>query len=791
MGRGVRTLGYAGAMKPTALLAALALLCTTAGALALDDAPGHSAHGSAFDTGLRQKPWKMEGIGRTHFPITCKTPEVQEWFDQGNTLLHSFWFEEAERSFRWCLKLDPDCAMAYWGLSVTGLNWFDSFGAETPEHKRGLDFLREAVRRKASASPRERMYIEAWDAGFNAKGDERSKTMVRELEKIVLAYPDDVEAKALYALYSIDDARSFATELVIRQVLAAEPDHPGAHHYRIHNWDGAAPAQALESCRRYGPIAPNVGHANHMPGHNYTKLGMWHEAGFSMDSATRVELRYMSERLALPFETWNYAHNRNYLCYIQEQLGMERASLAGARAMLRTPRDPSRNKDEDYGAIDQGMSALVRCLIKFERWDEILRPGAIPWRDTPLDKRFRPMAEAFAHIGKGNLPDARARLRELRTLLAADAPKDRAPDAGQAPAQDPLLDAAEGLIAAAEGDVLEASRFLLAAAAAEHAQRKKHEFANDPPMTPWPIDRILGDVYLARGQTALAAEAYGRALKAEANDAFTLSGLARAEHALGHADKAAEYAARLEAVWCNADPDLPWRTSVAALGLKPAPHAETPAPERVYRPELLDALGPANWEPFAAPELDCTDSDGQRVRLQDLRGKNVLLVFYLNDDCVHCMEQLKAINDHASDWSGADCVTLAVSSSTPEKNKQSKALAPFSIRLLSDRDHENARRFTSYDDFEEMELHSTILIDARGRVHWKRTGGDPFTDMDFLIKELKRMNDAAAEEAKAQERQIKNPSAAATDPAAPGTTETPSPSNPPNAAEPAPAPSPK
>src|ERR1051326_7272984 len=117
-----------------------------------DDEPGHSRHGSAFDSGLRQRPWRMEGIGKTHFPITTRVPEVQEWFDQGNTLLHSFWYEEAERSFRWCLKLDPDCAMAYWGLARCG-----------GETKRYLDFLDEAIRRKGLVSPRERMYIEAWE----------------------------------------------------------------------------------------------------------------------------------------------------------------------------------------------------------------------------------------------------------------------------------------------------------------------------------------------------------------------------------------------------------------------------------------------------------------------------------------------------------------------------------------------------------------------------------------------------------------------------------------------------
>ena len=64
---------------------------------------GHSTHGPAFDEGPRGKPSTLDGIGRTHFAITTKNPEVQAWFDQGHTLLHSYWFYEAERAFRWCL----------------------------------------------------------------------------------------------------------------------------------------------------------------------------------------------------------------------------------------------------------------------------------------------------------------------------------------------------------------------------------------------------------------------------------------------------------------------------------------------------------------------------------------------------------------------------------------------------------------------------------------------------------------------------------------------------------------
>ena len=114
---------------------------------------GHSQHGEAFDEGPRSKPWKMKGIGKSHFPITHTDPEVQQWFDQGNTLLHTYWYFEAERAFRWCLKLDPDNAMAYWGLARSSF-------------KRQWEFLEQAIRLKDTVTERERMYIEAWENAF-------------------------------------------------------------------------------------------------------------------------------------------------------------------------------------------------------------------------------------------------------------------------------------------------------------------------------------------------------------------------------------------------------------------------------------------------------------------------------------------------------------------------------------------------------------------------------------------------------------------------------------------------
>ncbi len=707
-----------------------------------DEPMGHSKHGSAFDTGLRQKPWTMPGIGKAHFPITTKVPEVQQWFDQGNALLQSFWYEEAERSFRWCLKLDPECAMAYWGMARTGLSWSTGL-SEFPEVKRYKDFLKEAVRRKDSVTPRERMYIEAWDTAMNAEAPDRVKTLNRRLQELVLAYPDDVEAETLLALFSIESGNPVGTEMIVRDILRKNPDHPGAHHTRIHNWDGVLAEQALVSCQAYGRIAPGIGHSNHMPGHNYSKIGMWHEAARSMDAATRVELRYMNQRLALPFETWNYAHNRNYLCYIQEQLGMAAASLQGASDLLAAPREPKRGKGPEYGASDQGMAAQIRALIKFERWDDILKSGTIKWRDTDDDKLARAFVETLAYTGQGKTVDARSRLADVKDLVHTRAEASKASNPSLS-AENPLaieLNAAEGLLCAAEGNLLDATRFLTEAAASEKKQRDAGQYLDDPPNAAWPVNRLLGDVYLRAGENRMAIEAYERALKQERNDAFSLAGLAQAHFKSGNREKATEYAGRFAYVWSSCDPGLRWKAEVDALGLNAAPIAQTPAPERPYVLDAQSNLGPLNWEPFAAPQLDCMDTDGKAVRLEDFRGKNVILVFYLSDECPHCVEQLVAINARSADWESENAVVLAVSSTTAEKNKASEKLRKLSIRLLSDRDHNNARRFTSYDDFEEMELHSTILIDAKGRVHWKRTGGDPFTDMDFLLQTLKRMNE--------------------------------------------------
>ena len=162
---------------------------------------GHSHQGDAYDVGPRQKPWPIAGIGVAKFPITTKNPEVQRWFDQGNALLHSFWYYEAERAFRWCLKLEPENAMAYWGLARA-----------CDDTARAADFLREAVKRKDTVTERERLYIEAsaeeLPDPFQDKPDVDAggAKYRKKLETLCIKYPDDMEARSLLALATMGNS---------------------------------------------------------------------------------------------------------------------------------------------------------------------------------------------------------------------------------------------------------------------------------------------------------------------------------------------------------------------------------------------------------------------------------------------------------------------------------------------------------------------------------------------------------------------------------------------------------
>lgn len=706
---------------------------------------GHSSHGSAYDVGPRQRPWVMEGIGSVTFPITTSNPEAQQWFDQAVTLMHGFWWYEAERSLRWCLKLDPECAMAYWGLAITVKNGND------PE--RSAEFMAKAVELQDQVTRRERDFIEMtrlFQAMYDSEGEEEygeaATEAMRANDKLLMDYPDDVEAKALYWLLSGEAMRDahlarYGVEAVIEDALELDPDHVGVLHYRIHNWDGKEGRYVIDTCLKLGDIAPACGHLLHMPGHVLSGIGLWHEAAISMDRATRVEKAYMNERMILPEDNWDYAHNLDYLCYIQEQLGMAEQAIFGAQQLLEAPTFT----DSPFFAavINVPMS---RALMKYERWDEILEGERLSWNtESPIEKVLSDYVRLRALIGKGRIDEAREILDSLKTgseEAASDSGKPNDPEEEYARymnrAAEAKLQAAEGLILLENGENLRGLSLLT-----EAAEEQEKNWQNDPPHDEQFFFNLLGEKYLEMGAPRLAAECYERTLETVFHDGFALAGLVVAYAELGETGKAREAMAKLGVVWSDADRPNRWLAAAEATGITAEPHLEILHPDvrveqRNYREQVLDVLGPSEWVRSEVPPLAALDSEGETVTLDDYRGQNVLLIFYLGEECVHCIEQLVLAEERLGDFEKKNTVVLAVSREEVEEIAEQQP--DFGLKLLSDVEFENARRFRSYDDFEEIELHSTFLLDREGRLHWARIGGEPFTDFDYLEKEIDRLN---------------------------------------------------
>jgi peroxiredoxin len=730
---------------------------------------GRSHHGSHYDEGPRGKPWVMEGIGKTHFPITSSNPEVQKWFDQGHTLLHGFWEFEAERSFRWCLKLDPECAMAYWGMARCA----------TGDQSRERRFFREAVKRKANVSSRERAYIELWEAKYKIKDEKENESAndkrkrkkavreyIKKFDNLLIDNPDDIEARALYwlemlaATKTLDPeeedlhAMRYSLDRVLQEVLAKDPDHVGALHYRVHNWDGEEGHYALDTCLHLSKVGPKSGHLQHMPGHVLSSIGLWNEAAIAMDSATRVEKDYMQKQMVLPEQNWNYIHNLDYLAYIQEQLGMYEAALISCTQLLNGP------AANEFSPIGHPVNwSMVRLLVKFEKWEEILNSESQRFRwdgDDMVAPALKSYAMTHALIGLGRLDEAEKQLQDFDSEVAVfgfpkrianmysswfgnkKSDKDEEPELSPQGIVEEMIAIRQwelhGKLAFARGDEEEGIRLLKKAAELQY-----DTWENDPPFDAVFLYNTLGEFYLKTNKFIEAAEAFEKTLEKVINDGFALSGQVVAYHELDQQENAQQSMARLLAVWKNADQPNRWLARATSTGVRTTPAPNDLLAERNYQETILDQQGHSTWSPPIAPELVALNADGHEVSLSDYRGKNVLLIFYLGGECLHCMEQMKEANALSEEFQELDTEIIAVSKDDLAAIK-SYAESGFGVTLLSDPKFANARRFQSFDDFEEIELHSTILIDRLGRIHWSRHGGAPFMDFEFLKNEIRRIN---------------------------------------------------
>ncbi|MCU1303761.1 MAG: repeat protein [Candidatus Sulfotelmatobacter sp.] len=480
-------------------------------------------------------------LGTVAFPVSCD-PSVQKPFERGVALLHSFWYEEAEREFQQISANDPHCAMARWGVAMS--LWHQLWNH--PDAKivqRGLDEIHQAKNTDGPATPREKAYITAIAAFYeNSKKldhEARAKAYSDSMKKVYASYPDDHEAAIFYALsllaYGPHDDATFANRkqaaAILETLFATEPDHPGVAHYLIHSYDKPQLAQlGLPAARRYAQVAPAAPHALHMPSHIFARVGLWQEdinSNLASIAATRK-----NAAMHMGGEGHQF-HAMDFLFYAYMQSGHD----ADAKALIEEIRAMPNKHDDMYGkGYDPHAAALVHLSalypIEMHDWASA---AALPASEVAGTSEY-----AVAHwaraIGSARLhkpEDVRkdiAAIESVHKRLIAE--KSEFADAVEND-----LKTAHAWLAFAEGKADDAVEALRPIADREDSVGDEPEGI--------PAREMIADVLLEARRSQQALTEYQADLKLYPNRFDGLYGAARAAEAAGKQKDATEYYALL------------------------------------------------------------------------------------------------------------------------------------------------------------------------------------------------------------------------------------------------------
>lgn len=732
---------------------------------------GHSSHGEAFNEGPRQEAYLMGGTGDVDFPVSTENKACQNYINQGMGQIHGFWELEAERSFRQAANLDENCAMAYWGCALANLR--------NPERARGfIDFAKEL---KDGATDREKMYINALAKFLAEKGEkkDRATAYLRALEDIVLAYPDDIEAKALVAHRVWENSRAgipvasyLAVDSLLNEIFAVQPLHP-AHHYSIHLWDYRKPEKAVRSAALCGPSAPSIAHMWHMPGHIYSRLKRYEDAVYQQEASARVDHAHMMRDQVMPDEIFNFAHNNEWLIRNLAYLGRVHDAVDLAKNMIELPRHPKYNTIDKRGcSTHYGRTRLLQVLREYQQYETAIECcNTVYLQPTSKSgeqiKRLRLLGcslcmtdqtEAVEQVRK-ELNDLIKSLEEKKKELGQqiesleETAKEQAdlppvPKSETSPrkkTKDEISKNRKGQSEAAR-DIKGAKKALEAIEGYELLASSKYEDAHKKLKKVGGEDvSFLGELQMLAGKTKEGLKTLRDQVKRRKNESIPLARLIYFLHKTGDLEGAREKFEELRTITQSAalDVELFARLTPIAQEFEFGSDWLLPAEQLAdvgFRPSL-DSLGPFRWSPPTAPKWTLPGLDNTTASDELYFGRPTLVIFYLGHGCLHCAEQLQAFGPRVPDFREAGIDVIAISTDDLEGLNLSVQNygGEMPMELIADPELNVFKKFRAYDDFEKQALHGTFLIDANGKIRWQDISYEPFMDHEFVLEESKRL----------------------------------------------------
>ncbi|HUR98216.1 MAG TPA: tetratricopeptide repeat protein [Pyrinomonadaceae bacterium] len=504
------------------------------------------------------------GLGNIDHPVTTKNPEAQKFFNQGLAYLYAFNHAEGVASFKHAAELDPQMAMAYWGMSLgLGANYNDP--SDPDRFAQAYTYLQKAIELAPKASEADRGYINALAKRYSKDpaADKAKLAHDYRMAMGVLAkqYPDDLDAATLYAesmmnlrpwqLWTLDGKPAEGTlEIlaVLDDVLRRNPYHTGANHYYIHAIEASPnPERGTAAAMRLAGLAPNAGHLVHMPSHIYLRTGDWAEAVKSNDLAIVADRNYIAKSGATGlYPVMYYNHNVHMLASSHAAHG----NYAGALKAARELETNIRPHVAAMPMLEMFMPYTIVALTRFHKWDEILKypkPDASMMTTTAHWHMARGLA--LAETGKAAEAEKElVLLRDTAKKIPAEAVLFTTPVSIALKVGEDLLSAE---IAEARGDRKGAIQLLRAAVVSE----SKVNYA-EPPDWDLPIREWLGRTLLRDNQFAEAEKTYREEIKRSPRNGRALFGLAEALNKQGKTTSAALVIKEFEKSWDSADTTL-------------------------------------------------------------------------------------------------------------------------------------------------------------------------------------------------------------------------------------------
>ncbi len=501
-------------------------------------------------------------LGKLHHPITTQSPDAQKAFDQGLTLVYAFNHDEAVNSFKRALALDPNCAMAHWGIAYAlGPNY--NLDVDPPREKQAYEEIQQALKLAEKASEPERDYINALATRFSNddKPDlealaEKYRDAMRELAK---KYPDDLDAQTLYAdsmmvlhpwqLYTHDNKPQYETETIVatlESVLKRNPDHIGANHLYIHAVEASEhPERAMPCADRLPTLAPAAGHLVHMPAHIYSRTGDYESAATSNEAAIGADEAYLKLTGAHGFyPMMYYSHNMHFLSFADAMRGrFDESKKAADKLEAHTA-----PMIKEMPMVEGFSVTPIYVLVRFSKWDDILQlPNASS--DKPMTSRSLTFARGVAYAAKGDVMHAK-RERELLDNDVKQLPPDAMFGAFNKAASvfAVAMNVLDARIAMAEKNSDDAIKLLTTA-----ADLNDKLIYDEPPVWWLPPRETLGAVLLKKGDAKAAEKVFREELDKNPRSGRALFGLIESLKAQKNDYNATLIQPQLDQAWRDAD----------------------------------------------------------------------------------------------------------------------------------------------------------------------------------------------------------------------------------------------